>query len=116
MRTKTHGVKTPVKNIFDAANQHSWFSLLYFGRTVQAPCYFPSGKLLVWRGGYSFFFFFFFKSNAHAIRSASPGVGPQANRGDIKLAEPKDDNFPRGWWKFGKQSPLVHVFLKEKCP
>jgi len=40
----------------------------------------------------------------------------QANQGDLKLAEPKADNFPREWWNFSKQTPLVQVFLNEKCP
>ena len=109
MRTKTYGVKT----IFDAANQYSWFSLLYFGRTVQAACCFPSEKLLVWRGGYRFFFVL---SNAHAIRSGSPRSRTPGQSGGYKICRAKSWQFPPGMVEFSKQSPLVQVSLNEKCP
>lgn len=99
MTTKTYGVK----NIFDAANQYSWFSLLYFGRTLTA-CHIPSGKLLIWRGG-----------NMPSDR-LPPGVGPQANQGDIKFAEPKVDNFPRGWWNLANKVPRFKFSSMKNAP
>lgn len=109
MRTKTYGVK----NIFDAANQYSWFSLLYFGRTVQAACCFPSGKLLVWRGEYRFFLFYLMHMPSDRV---PPAVGPQDNQGDIKFAEPKVDNFPRGWWNLANKVPWFKFPSMKNAP
>lgn len=106
MRTKTYGVK----NIFDAANQYSWFSLLYFGRTVQAVF----GEAACMERGVSFFVFVL--SNAHAIRSGSPRSRTPGQSGGYKICSAKSWQFPPGMVEFSKQSPLVQVSLNEKCP
>ena len=65
---------------------------------------------------YSFGEAAYMERGQHAIRSASPRSRTPGQSGGYKICRAKSWQFPTGMVEFSKQSPLVQVFLNEKCP